>query len=63
MGPLVLKAIFEGPVRAAILQEGEKTHLVREGESVGGLTVVAIHEGEVVLGAGQRKQVLLLYEH
>ena len=61
-GPLILKAVLAGPDRAAIIRQGSTDHLVRQGDRIGTLTVVAIHKDEVVVGSGKRKQVLLLYE-
>ena len=63
MGPLKLKAVLGGAVRSAIIQEGEETHLVKEGELLGNLLVLAIRDDEVVLEAGDRKQILSLYDH
>ncbi len=37
--------------------------MVREGESIGGLQVLSIRDGEVVLGAGTRKRILSLYDN
>jgi len=61
-GPLTLKAILDGPLRAAIIQQGPEAHFVKEGDKIGGLTVLTILDGEVVLGAGRRKRILCLYE-
>lgn len=60
-GPLTLKAVLEDSARAAIIQQGSETHVVREGEYVGGATVLEIRADEVVIQIGQRKQVLPLY--
>ena len=61
-GPLHLSGILDGSVRVAIIQEGKNTHLVRVGDVVGNMAVVDIREAEVVVGAGQHKRVLALYE-
>lgn len=61
LGPLTLKAVLGGPARMAIIQEGTTTHVVREGEYIGGLAVLSIRDGEVVLSSGPRKQILSLY--
>jgi len=62
LGPLTLKAVLNGPVASAIVKEGNTTHMVREGEYIGGLAVLSIREGEVVLGSGPRKRILSLYD-
>ena len=61
LGPLTLKAVLGGAERMAIIQEATTTHVVREGEYIGGLAVLSIREGEVVLGSGPRKRILSLY--
>ena len=61
-GPLVLKAVYGGPTRMAIIEQGRHTHFVQEGDQIGSLQVLAVRENEVVLTSGRRKQVLSLYE-
>ena len=61
-GPMVLKAIVHDTKPAAIVQEGQSTHFVREGEWVGAAQILTIREDEVVIRVGARQQILALYE-
>ena len=62
LGPLALKGICGSEQdRTAIIQEGQRVHFLRVNEHIGGLSVLAIRDGEVVLGAGRRKRILSLY--
>jgi len=61
-GHLQLKGVLGGADGTAVVQEGTRFHYVRKGEQIGHLVVLEIREDEVVLGAGQRKRVLSLYQ-
>ncbi len=63
IGALELKAVIIGPVRKAVIQEGNMPHIVKEGDLIGNLKVLTIRDDEVVLGDGRRKQILALYEY
>ena len=63
VGTLVLKGIFGSADKPmAVILEGTTAHEVSEGDTVSGLNVLSIRDGEVVLGTGRTKRVLSLYD-